>query len=84
MLFFMSTSSIVGPNDDQVIPKGSRRTDWEVELAIIIGKKAKHVTEVEAMPCVSEPRGMWWSWESQVSGNYASWRGRSRGGMKIQ
>jgi len=45
VLFFKSTSAIVGPNDDLVIPKGSKKTDWEVELAIVIGKKASYVSE---------------------------------------
>jgi 2-keto-4-pentenoate hydratase/2-oxohepta-3-ene-1,7-dioic acid hydratase in catechol pathway len=49
VLFFKATSAIVGPNDDLVIPKGSKKTDWEVELAIVIGKKASYVTEKEAM-----------------------------------
>ena len=48
-----STSSIVGPNDDVVIPKGSHKTDWEVELAIIIGKKAQYVSEADAMQHVA-------------------------------
>lgn len=53
ILFFKSTSSIVGPNDDVVIPRGSRKTDWEVELAIIIGKKAQYVSEADAMQHVA-------------------------------
>lgn len=48
ILFFKSTTAIVGPNDDLIIPKGSRKTDWEVELAIIIGKKASYVDEANA------------------------------------
>lgn len=48
ILFFKSTSAIVGPDDDLVIPKGSKKTDWEVELAVIIGKKASYVAEAEA------------------------------------
>lgn len=53
ILFFKSTSSIVGPNDDVVIPRNSRKTDWEVELAIIIGKKAQYVSEADAMQHVA-------------------------------
>lgn len=49
ILFFKATSAIVGPNDDLVIPKTSTKTDWEVELAVIIGKKASYVTEEEAL-----------------------------------
>ena len=48
VLFFKSTSAIVGPNDDLIIPKGSEKTDWEVELAIVIGKKASYVSEADA------------------------------------
>lgn len=49
VLFFKATSAIVGPNDDVVIPKGSEKTDWEVELAVVIGKKASYVSEADAM-----------------------------------
>ena len=48
ILFFKATTAIVGPNDDLEIPKNSVKTDWEVELAIVIGKKAKYVTEADA------------------------------------
>jgi len=53
VLFFKSTSAIVGPNDDVVIPKGSQKTDWEVELAIVIGKKASYVSEADAFDHVA-------------------------------
>ncbi len=49
ILFFKSTTSIVGPNDDLVIPKNSQKTDWEVELAVVIGKRASYVSEADAM-----------------------------------
>lgn len=49
ILFFKATSAIVGPNDDLIIPKNSKKTDWEVELAIVIGKKASYVTEENAL-----------------------------------
>lgn len=49
VLFFKATSAIVGPNDNIVIPKGSVKTDWEVELAIVIGAKASYVSEAEAL-----------------------------------
>lgn len=49
IVFFKATSAIVGPNDDLEIPKNSKKTDWEVELAIVIGKKAKYVSEDEAL-----------------------------------
>lgn len=48
IVFFKSTSALVGPNDDLVIPKNSVKTDWEVELAVIIGKKASYIDEQEA------------------------------------
>lgn len=48
IVFFKATSAIVGPNDNLEIPKNSKKTDWEVELAIIIGKKAKYVEEADA------------------------------------
>ncbi|MBC6109213.1 fumarylacetoacetate hydrolase family protein [Pedobacter fastidiosus] len=49
ILFFKATSAIVGPNDDLIIPKNSKKTDWEVELAIVIGKKANYVSEENAL-----------------------------------
>ncbi|MET3980480.1 2,4-diketo-3-deoxy-L-fuconate hydrolase [Mucilaginibacter sp. UYP25] len=48
IIFMKSTTSLVGPNDDIMIPKNSVKTDWEVELAVIIGKKASYVEEVDA------------------------------------
>ena len=48
ILFFKATSAIVGPNDDLIIPRKSVKTDWEVELAIVIGKKASYVEESDA------------------------------------
>ncbi|RXG32184.1 fumarylacetoacetate hydrolase family protein [Leeuwenhoekiella marinoflava] len=53
VLFFKATSSIVGPYDTVVIPKGSTKTDWEVELAVVIGKKASYVSESEALDYVA-------------------------------
>jgi 2-keto-4-pentenoate hydratase/2-oxohepta-3-ene-1,7-dioic acid hydratase in catechol pathway len=48
VLFFKATSAIVGPNDDLIIPKGGEKTDWEVELSIVIGKKASYISETDA------------------------------------
>ena len=48
ILFSKATSAIVGPNDNVEIPRNSSETDWEVELGIIIGKKAKYINENEA------------------------------------
>lgn len=53
VVFFKATSAIVGPNDDLVIPKNSKKTDWEVELAIVIGKKASYVDEADALNYVA-------------------------------
>jgi 2-keto-4-pentenoate hydratase/2-oxohepta-3-ene-1,7-dioic acid hydratase in catechol pathway len=49
IIFMKATSAIVGPNDPIVIPRSSEKTDWEVELAVIIGTKAKYVTEKDAL-----------------------------------
>ena len=53
VLFFKATSAIVGPYDDIRLPKGSTKTDWEVELAIVVGKKASYVSESEALTHVA-------------------------------
>ncbi len=53
VIFMKSTTAIVGPNDDIIIPKNSVKTDWEVELAVVIGKKASYVDEVEALDYVA-------------------------------
>ena len=53
ILFMKATSSICGPFDPIIIPKNSVATDWEVELAVVIGKKATYVTEEEAMDHVA-------------------------------
>jgi len=48
IIFMKSTTSLVGPNDAIMIPKNSVKTDWEVELAVVIGKKASYIDEAEA------------------------------------
>jgi 2,4-diketo-3-deoxy-L-fuconate hydrolase len=53
VIFMKSTTALAGPFDDIVIPKNSVKTDWEVELAIIIGKKASYVEESEALDYVA-------------------------------
>lgn len=53
VIFMKSTTSLVGPNDDIMIPKNSVKTDWEVELAFVIGKKASYVEEAEAMDYIA-------------------------------
>lgn len=53
IVFFKSTSALAGPDDNLVIPKNSQKTDWEVELAIVIGKKATYVNEAEALQYVA-------------------------------
>ncbi len=53
ILFMKSTTSLVGPFDDITIPKNSVKSDWEVELAFVIGKKASYVSEADAMDYVA-------------------------------
>jgi 2-keto-4-pentenoate hydratase/2-oxohepta-3-ene-1,7-dioic acid hydratase in catechol pathway len=53
IIFFKSTTALVGPNHPVIIPKGSTKTDWEVELAVVIGKKASYVNEEDAMEYVA-------------------------------
>jgi len=53
VIFFKATTAIVGPNDNLVIPKNSVKADWEVELAIVIGKKALYVDEENALDYVA-------------------------------
>lgn len=48
IVFFKASSALCGPNDDLIIPKNSEKTDWEVELAVVIGKKASYVAEKDA------------------------------------
>lgn len=53
VIFFKATSSIIGPDDDVLIPKRSRKTDWEVELGVIIGTRTSYVSEEDAMAHVA-------------------------------
>jgi 2-keto-4-pentenoate hydratase/2-oxohepta-3-ene-1,7-dioic acid hydratase in catechol pathway len=53
ILFMKATSAICGPNDGILIPRGSRKTDWEVELGVVIGKPARYVSEAEALSHVA-------------------------------
>jgi 2,4-diketo-3-deoxy-L-fuconate hydrolase len=53
VIFMKSTTALIGPNDDVIIPKNSQKTDWEVELAVVIGKKAQYVEESDAMDYVA-------------------------------
>jgi 2-keto-4-pentenoate hydratase/2-oxohepta-3-ene-1,7-dioic acid hydratase in catechol pathway len=53
VLFFKSTTALVGPNDDLVIPKNATKVDWEVELAIVMGKRALYVPKHEALDYVA-------------------------------
>jgi len=53
VIFMKATSAIVGPDDDVLIPRTSQKTDWEVELGIVIGKKTKYVSEAEALDYVA-------------------------------
>ena len=53
VVFMKATSCVVGPNDDVMLPKDSVKTDWEVELGIVIGATARHVSEDKALDCVA-------------------------------
>jgi 2,4-diketo-3-deoxy-L-fuconate hydrolase len=53
VIFFKSTTAICGPNDSLVIPRNSTKTDWEVELAVVMGKKTSYVKESEALAHVA-------------------------------
>ena len=53
ILFMKATSAICGPNDGIVIPRGSQKTDWEVELGVVVGKTAKYVSESKALSHVA-------------------------------
>ena len=53
IIFMKATSAIVGPNDTLLIPRGSEKTDWEVELGVVIGRTAKYVSEAEALDYVA-------------------------------
>ena len=48
VIFFKSTSALTGPNDTLIIPRNSKKTDWEVELAVIVGKRASYISEQQA------------------------------------
>ncbi len=53
IVFFKATSAIIGPNDNIFIPKNSKKTDWEVELVVVIGKRANYITKEEALDHVA-------------------------------
>lgn len=53
VMFMKATSAISGPDDDVVIPRGSMKTDWEVELGVVIGSRAKYVSETDALDHVA-------------------------------
>ena len=53
VLFFKATSAICGPNDDVTIPRNSVKTDWEVELGVVIGREARYVSKAEALDHVA-------------------------------
>jgi 2-keto-4-pentenoate hydratase/2-oxohepta-3-ene-1,7-dioic acid hydratase in catechol pathway len=53
IIFFKSTTALCGPNDNLIIPKKSNKTDWEVELAFVIGKKASYVDEKDSLDYVA-------------------------------
>jgi 2-keto-4-pentenoate hydratase/2-oxohepta-3-ene-1,7-dioic acid hydratase in catechol pathway len=53
VIFFKSTTALAGPNDDLPLPRGSVKTDWEVELAVVIGRRTRYVPEAEALAHVA-------------------------------
>jgi 2-keto-4-pentenoate hydratase/2-oxohepta-3-ene-1,7-dioic acid hydratase in catechol pathway len=53
ILFFKANSAIVGPNDDVSMPRSSLKTDWEVELGVVIGKAAKYISQADALDHVA-------------------------------
>lgn len=53
VIFMKATSAIIGPDDDVAIPRGGTKTDWEVELGVVIGKAAKYISEADAMSHVA-------------------------------
>jgi ureidoglycolate lyase len=53
VIFMKATSAICGPNDDIIIPRNSRKTDWEVELGVVIGREARYVDEADALDHVA-------------------------------
>jgi 2-keto-4-pentenoate hydratase/2-oxohepta-3-ene-1,7-dioic acid hydratase in catechol pathway len=53
VVFMKATSAICGPNDDVMMPRGSQKTDWEVELGVVIGTEAKYVSEADALSHVA-------------------------------
>jgi len=53
VVFFKSTTALCGPNDNVIIPRNSVKTDWEVELAVVIGKKASYVDAADALDYVA-------------------------------
>jgi 2,4-diketo-3-deoxy-L-fuconate hydrolase len=53
VIFLKATSALAGPNDDVIIPQGSTKTDWEVELAVVIGRRASYVSEADALEHVA-------------------------------
>ncbi|PZP48941.1 MAG: ureidoglycolate lyase [Pseudopedobacter saltans] len=53
IIFFKSTTALCGPNDDVVIPKNSKKTDWEVELVVVIGKRTSYIEEKDALDYVA-------------------------------
>jgi 2-keto-4-pentenoate hydratase/2-oxohepta-3-ene-1,7-dioic acid hydratase in catechol pathway len=52
VIFSKAPSSMSGPNDDVIVPKGSKKLDWEVELGLVIGRRASYVSEAEALGCI--------------------------------
>lgn len=79
VIFAKFTSAICGPNDPILIPRGSVKTDWEVELAFVIGKRAKHVSEADALShvagyCLANDVSER-AWQTERSGQWSKGKG---------
>jgi 2-keto-4-pentenoate hydratase/2-oxohepta-3-ene-1,7-dioic acid hydratase in catechol pathway len=75
VLFFKASSAFCGPNDDLVLPRGGDKTDWEVELAFVVGKRASYVDEERrngsfgrVTPCITTTASVPFNWKEAVSG----------------
>ena len=74
VLFFKASSAYCGPNDDLVLPRGGDKTDWEVELAFVVGKRPAMLTRKmqcitwQAMPCITTTASEPFNWKEAVNG----------------
>ena len=87
IIFMKATSSICGPNDDVVLPRGSLKSDWEVELGVVIGKPAKYVDEGDALSTSPASASSTTSPSGRISsrerGSGSRGRARTRSGRSV-